>query len=142
MLLCSLNMNTNMNMVTIRSPNLRLSEVQQQGGVCTKNRTLQSPTSVQELTTNLPPQNPRLRGISASSSQLMPENDSISFTQSICTVGTLGGKSELAVNSGKTLTVCLGSKRRSLTRYLPHIKVDWNAPSFLDSSCVAHIVDL
>ena len=42
-------------------PDLRLSKVQQ--GVHIKNRTLQPPPSVQELTINLP-NNPRLRGMS------------------------------------------------------------------------------
>ena len=48
------------NIPIILSPNLRLSKVQE--GVRIKTRTLQPPTSMQELTINL--QNPRLPGIS------------------------------------------------------------------------------
>ena len=61
---------------------------------------------------------------------MMSEGDAISFEQSISTVDNFGRKSGLVMNSGKTQAIWLGSKRQSLTKYLPHIKIDWNPPKF------------
>ena len=66
----------------------------------------------------------------ADDTQMMSEGDAISLEQSISTVHKFGRKSGLAMNSGKTQAIWLGSKRQSLTKYLPHIKIDWNPPRF------------
>ena len=66
----------------------------------------------------------------ADNTQMMSEGDAISFEQSISTVDNFGRKSGLVMNSGKTQAIWLGSKRQSLTKYRPHIKIDWNPPKF------------
>jgi hypothetical protein len=66
----------------------------------------------------------------ADDTQMMSEGDANSFEQSIRTIDSFGKKSGLFMNSGKTQAIWLGSKRRSSTRYLPHIKMDWNPQNF------------
>ena len=66
----------------------------------------------------------------ADDTQMMSEGNAISFEQSISTIDNFGKKSGLAMNSCKTQAVWLGTKRQSLTKYLPHIKIDWNPPRF------------
>ena len=61
---------------------------------------------------------------------MISEGDAISFEQSFSTIDNFGRKSGLVMNSGKTQTIWLGSKRQSLTKYLPHIKIDCNTPKF------------
>jgi len=62
--------------------------------------------------------------------QMMSEGDAISFEQNISSVDNFGRKSGFVMNSGKTQAISLGSKRQTLTKYLPHIKIDWNPPKF------------
>ena len=62
--------------------------------------------------------------------QLMSEGDAISFEQSISTVYTFGTESGLTMNSCNTQAVLLWNRRRSFTRYLPHIEMDWNKSKF------------
>ena len=66
----------------------------------------------------------------ADDTQLMSEADVISFEQSISTVDTFSRKSELAMNSSKTQAAWYGGKRRPATKFLPHVKMDWNPPKF------------
>ena len=58
----------------------------------------------------------------ADHTQMMSEGDAISVEQSICTRDKFGRKSGLAMNSGKTGAIWLGSKKQSLIKYLPHKK--------------------
>ena len=58
------------------------------------------------------------------------EGDAISSEQNINTVDNFGTKSGLGMNSGKTQAIWLRSKMHSLTKYAPHIKMDWNPPIF------------
>ena len=62
----------------------------------------------------------------ADDTQLMSEVDAISSGKIIDTVDTFGRKSGLVMNSSHTQTVWLGNKRRSLTKCLRHMKIDWN----------------
>ena len=71
----------------------------------------------------------------ADDTQMMSEGDAISFEQSIGTVDKFGRKSSLAMNSGKTQAIWLGSKRQSETKCLPHIKIDWNPLKFKSVDC-------
>ena len=66
----------------------------------------------------------------ADDTQTMSEGEAISFEQSIGTIDKFGRKSSLAMNSGKTQAIWLGNKRQSLTKCLPHIKIDWNPLKF------------
>ena len=67
----------------------------------------------------------------ADDTQMMSEGNAISFEQSISSVDNFGRRSSLVMNSGKTQAIWLGSKRQSLTWYLPCIKIDWNPPKFM-----------
>ena len=47
------------------------------------------------------------------------------------------------MNSSKTQAIWHGSKRQSLIKYLPHIKIDWNPPKYkiLGAWLTAHLID-
>ena len=66
----------------------------------------------------------------ADDTQMMTEGDATSFEQIIQTVSIFGNKSGLYMNSSKTQSIWLGSKKGSLVRYLPHLRMDWNPPKF------------
>ena len=61
---------------------------------------------------------------------MISEGDAISSEQSINTVDNFGRKSGLAINSNKPQVIWLRSKMHSLTKYIPHIKMDLNAHKF------------
>ena len=71
----------------------------------------------------------------ADDTQTVSECDAISFELSIGTVDKFGRKSSLAMNSGKTQAIWLGSKRQSETKCLSHIKIDWNPLKFKSVVC-------
>ena len=72
---------------------------------------------------------------------MMSEGDAISSEQNINTVDNFGTTSGLGMNSGKTEAIWLRSKMHSLTKYVPHIKMDWNPPKF-KIRCVRLTADL
>ena len=64
----------------------------------------------------------------ADDTQMVSEGGVHFLEQSISSIDSFGKKSGLFMNSGKTEAIWLGSKRRFSTRYLPHLKMDWNPP--------------
>jgi len=74
---------------------------------------------------------------------MMSEGDAISFEQSISAIDKFGRKSSLAMNSGKTQAIWFRSKRQFSTKYLPHIKINWNSSRFkiLGVWLTAHLTD-
>ena len=62
----------------------------------------------------------------ANDTQMTSEGDAISFEPSVSRVDKFGRKSDLAMNSGKTQAIWLGS----MTKQLRHIKMDRNPPKF------------
>ena len=64
----------------------------------------------------------------ANDTQMTSEGDAISFERSVSRVDNFDRKSDLALNSGETQAIWLGSKRHSLTKQLPDIKMDRNPP--------------
>ena len=74
----------------------------------------------------------------ADDTQMMSEGDAISFERNISSVDNFGRKSGFVMNCGKTQAISLGSKRQSLTKYLPHIKNRLESSQIQDSRCVAY----
>ena len=74
---------------------------------------------------------------------MMSEGDAISFEQSFSTIDRFGRKSSLVMNSGKAQAIWFRSKRQSSTKYLPHIKINWNPTRFkiLGVWLTAHLTD-
>jgi hypothetical protein len=66
----------------------------------------------------------------ADDTELLLEGDQNSFESSFSTLETFGAVSGLKLNHGKTSIIWLGSKKNSNTRYMNHLRMDWNPPKF------------
>ena len=66
----------------------------------------------------------------ADDSEILLDNDRVSFEETIRTIDTFGKSSGLKLNVEKTNAVWLGSMRNSNQKFMPHLNIKWNPPTF------------
>ena len=66
----------------------------------------------------------------ADDSEILLEGDRRSFEETINTLDRFGSVSGLLLNTSKTISVWLGSRKNSDVRYMQHLNINWNPPRY------------